>query len=69
MAVIPSLYRKLVALGVPAAVATKVATQGSQPPAIGDAVADLAGGATLPTTVTKVNELLAALREAGVIDT
>lgn len=35
----------------------------------GAAVADLAGGATLPTTVTKVNELLASLRAAGLIET
>lgn len=33
------------------------------------AVADLAGGATLPQTVTKVNDLLAALRTAGLLDT
>jgi hypothetical protein len=31
------------------------------------AIADLAGGADLPTTVTKVNAILAALRAAGVI--
>lgn len=31
------------------------------------AIADLAGGADLPTTVTKVNAILAALRTAGVI--
>jgi len=31
------------------------------------AIADLAGGADLPTTVAKVNTLLAALRSAGVI--
>ena len=31
------------------------------------AIADLAGGADLPTTVTKVNQILAALRAAGVI--
>lgn len=31
------------------------------------AIADLAGGADLPTTVTKVNAILAALRLAGVI--
>jgi len=31
------------------------------------AIADLAGGADLPTTVTKVNALLAALRTAGVV--
>jgi|GEM_PF-3483255 len=30
-------------------------------------IADLAGGADLPTTVTKVNALLAALRTAGII--
>ena len=33
------------------------------------AIADLAGGADLPTTVTKVNAILAALRTAGVIAT
>lgn len=33
------------------------------------AIADLAGGADLPTTVTKVNAILAALRSAGVIAT
>lgn len=33
------------------------------------AIADLAGGADLATTVTKVNALLAALRSAGVIAT
>ena len=33
------------------------------------AIADLAGGADLPTTVTKVNAILAALRAAGVIAT
>lgn len=31
------------------------------------AIADLAGGADLATTVTKVNAILAALRSAGVI--
>lgn len=31
------------------------------------AIADLAGGADLATTVSKVNALLAALRSAGVI--
>lgn len=31
------------------------------------AIADLAGGADLPTTVTKVNAILAALRTAGVL--
>jgi hypothetical protein len=31
------------------------------------AIADLAGGADLPTTVAKVNAILAALRTAGVI--
>lgn len=31
------------------------------------AVEDLAGGADLPTTVTKVNELLAELRTAGLL--
>lgn len=31
------------------------------------AIADLAGGADLPTTVTKVNAILAALRTAGII--
>ena len=31
------------------------------------AIADLAGGADLATTVAKVNEILAALRSAGVI--
>lgn len=36
---------------------------------VGAAVADLAGGADLPTTVTKVNELLASLRTAGLIGT
>lgn len=30
-------------------------------------IADLAGGADLPTTVTKVNAILAALRTAGLI--
>ncbi|GMB80535.1 hypothetical protein NN6n1_13170 [Shinella zoogloeoides] len=33
------------------------------------AIADLAGGADLATTVTKVNAILAALRAAGVIAT
>lgn len=33
------------------------------------AIADLAGGADLATTVTKVNAILAALRSAGVIAT
>lgn len=33
------------------------------------AIADLAGGADLATTVTKVNAILAALRTAGVIAT
>lgn len=33
------------------------------------AVADLAGGADLATTVTKVNAILAALRAAGVLST
>jgi hypothetical protein len=32
------------------------------------AVEDLAGGADLPTTVSKVNALLAALRAAGLMD-
>lgn len=31
------------------------------------AIADLAGGADLPTTVAKVNAILAALRTAGVL--
>jgi hypothetical protein len=31
------------------------------------AVVDLDGGADLPTTVTKVNELLAAMRTAGLL--
>lgn len=31
------------------------------------AVADLAGGADLPTTVAKVNDLLAKLRTAGIL--
>lgn len=35
----------------------------------GAAVADLAGGATLIQTVAKVNELLASLRAAEIIDT
>lgn len=35
---------------------------------VGVAVANLAGGATLPTVVTKVNELLASLRAAGLIE-
>lgn len=30
-------------------------------------IADLAGGADLPTTVTKVNAILAALRTAGLV--
>ena len=33
------------------------------------AIADLAGGADLATTVTKVNAILAALRTAGVLAT
>lgn len=33
------------------------------------AIADLAGGADLPTTVTKVNAILAALRASGVLNT
>lgn len=33
------------------------------------AIADLAGGADLATTVTKVNAILAAMRSAGVIAT
>lgn len=35
----------------------------------GTAVADLDAGADLPTTVAKINELLASLRAAGVIAT
>lgn len=31
------------------------------------AIADLAGGADLPTTVAKVNAILAALRSAGLL--
>lgn len=31
------------------------------------AIADLAGGADLPTTVSKVNAILAALRSAGIL--
>lgn len=31
------------------------------------AIADLAGGADLPTTVTKVNAILAALRAVGLL--
>lgn len=31
------------------------------------AITDLAGGADLPTTVTKINAILAALRTAGLI--
>lgn len=30
-------------------------------------IADLAGGADLPTTVTKINAILAALRTAGIV--
>ncbi|MHA3791458.1 DUF2190 family protein [Sphingomonas sp. YL-JM2C] len=35
--------------------------------AAGAAIADLAGGADLPTTVTKVNDIIAALEAAGII--
>lgn len=35
--------------------------------AAGTAIADLAGGADLPTTVTKVNAIISALEAAGVI--
>lgn len=59
---------RLVALTMVPALAKEVTTQiaaVSQPTAA--AIADLAGGADLPTTVTKVNAILAALRTAKVI--
>jgi len=67
-------YKALRSLEVPHKIALALADD-SNPLAAGGvlepgaAVADLAGGATLPTTVTKVNELLASLRAAGLIDT
>lgn len=60
------------ALGVPKFLRTKAAARAT---AAADAksaaaanivIADLAGGADLPTTVTKVNAILAALRTAGI---
>lgn len=63
-------FEKLLSLEVPYKIALALCDH-SNPLAIafkGAPVADLAGGATLVQTVTKVNELLASLREAGVID-
>lgn len=50
------------AVVVPAATTTVIGGVKKTP-----AIADLAGGADLPTTVTKVNAILAALRTAGLI--
>ncbi|UIJ43786.1 hypothetical protein LZK98_11855 [Sphingomonas cannabina] len=60
--------RRLVELGMVPELAKEVSTQindaGITP---GAAIADLAGGADLATTVAKVNAILAALRTAGII--
>ena len=60
-------YKALIALEVPRKIALALADDNSPVPKKGVAVADLSGSADLPTTVSKVNALLAALRAAGVI--
>lgn len=62
-------FDKLISLEVPYKIALAL-SDNTNPLAVtgkGAAVADLAGGATLVQTVTKVNELLASLRAAGII--
>jgi hypothetical protein len=51
-------------VGIPVAAATTAVVGGVKKT---PAIADLAGGADLPTTVTKINAILAALRTAGLI--
>lgn len=64
-------YQQLRALGVERDLARQLADNNSPIPSVSQlptkmpAIADLAGGADLPTTVAKVNALLAALRTAG----
>jgi hypothetical protein len=61
-------YNALISLEVPYKIALALASDSA--PRVGaarPAIADLAGGADLPTTVAKVNALLASLRAAGII--
>lgn len=62
-------YTQLRSLEVPYKLALSLSDDDSPLTQQGVAVADLAGGATLAQTVTKVNELLASLRAAGLIAT
>lgn len=53
------------ALGIPAYLRTKKAAR-KRDTSANTVIAPLAGGADLPTTVTKVNAILAALQAAGI---
>lgn len=66
MAVIPYLRKRMIALGIPSTQADLMADTDAV--VIGDPVDDLAVDDDLETAVAKVNELLAALRAAGVIE-
>lgn len=66
MAAIPYLYRRMRGLGVPESLAQLFADPENT--FQGAAVADLGGAADLAATRAKVNELLAALRAAGLIE-
>ena len=72
MAVIPYMYRRLRALGFPHAQAELISDPDNaldaDAPIAGDAVEDLEEEAELADAVLKMNELLASLRAAGVIE-
>lgn len=61
-------FEKLISLEVPYKIALALSDNDSPLISAGEPVADLAGGATTAQAVTKINELLASLRDAGILD-